>query len=396
MTESDLQRQLRAFAQEAAPEVEPVGAEEAIERAAGSTGAVGRGSARRPVLAVAAVVLVLAGVVAVAALASSGEDHVVADAPDGPDPVTSPLPADTSVPVAPTDPPAPGEVAFRVLGMGERGEPMGTLRAAYDEGELSALWSDAGLPADPPAVDFEAQVVLSITIPDDACPPTLERFDVDGTTIEPVFVEPSGPCRTPLIPKTFVVAVDWASTGPSFHLFLPGDATYGFDDSVLAVSVRRSGSEPMRDLNDAEEAIGTAIASLGLEGCCGEPSHGGSGATTGVVWDGVDVGILGSPVQDVTFEHEGASRAFVPFNDLVLSSEETSVAGAHATSGDANGSRFLAFTCGAHLWTLGGPGMGAQATDAQLHDLAEALIPHLGCVVGEPPLATGHGDPHGR
>ncbi|CAN5859314.1 hypothetical protein BH24ACT3_BH24ACT3_13580 [soil metagenome] len=49
-------------------------------------------------------------------------------------------------------------------------EPMGTLRAAVDPAELDELWAAVGFDGPLPDVDFEQRVVISVTIPDDACP----------------------------------------------------------------------------------------------------------------------------------------------------------------------------------------------------------------------------------
>ena len=109
-----------------------------------------------------------------------------------------------------------GPVTFEVLRLASSdGQRMGTLRAATDQDALDRLWADTGTKGPPPTVDLASQVVVSITIPDDACPPKLDGFDRRGTALEPRFVEPSTDCIKPLVPKTFVVAMDWASTGPS-------------------------------------------------------------------------------------------------------------------------------------------------------------------------------------
>lgn len=135
-----------------------------------------------------------------------------------------------------------GEVTFDLLGMHDAvHDQMGTVRSASTPRELAALWSDAGLAPPTPIIDFDRQVVVSITIPDDACPPTLEAFDRGGSTIAPRFVETAPGCNKPLIPKTYVAAIDWASTGPSFRVFLKGQPNYDFVDTYL--EVRRPGSE---------------------------------------------------------------------------------------------------------------------------------------------------------
>ncbi|MEO6629086.1 MAG: hypothetical protein ABIP03_11015 [Aquihabitans sp.] len=129
-------------------------------------------------------------------------------------------------------------MTFEVLAMASSGsDPVGTLRAATDQNALVSLWDDAGTNIATPAVDLTKQVVVSITIPDDACPPKLDGFDRRGTTLKPRFVDGAeAACDKPLIPRTFVAALDWVSPGPSFRLFLPGQSTYRFDDTYLTVT----------------------------------------------------------------------------------------------------------------------------------------------------------------
>lgn len=133
---------------------------------------------------------------------------------------------------------APGVAPFEVIDVRHGSAPMGTLHAVFDQGGLGRLWPAIGFDGDPPAIDFAGRVVVSITIPDDACPPTLTGFDRDGDLVTPVFVEPTG-CRQPLIPKTFVVAMAVDSFGEQFTLRLPADPTYGYDEQRLAVDASK-------------------------------------------------------------------------------------------------------------------------------------------------------------
>ena len=106
----------------------------------------------------------------------------------------------------------PSDIEFEVLAMEEATEPIGSVRVATDDAGFDDLWSEVGLTAAEPEVDLDLSIVVSMTIPDDACPPVLAGFDRghEGrhTVLTPVFVEPLGGCREPLIPKTFVVAVE--------------------------------------------------------------------------------------------------------------------------------------------------------------------------------------------
>lgn len=207
----------------------------------------GRRRRRRPtrLLAVAAVVVFVAVLAGLVALANR----------DTPQPVTAGPTADTS---------AGGTVRFDLLTMaaGSSLNDVGVLRSASSPAELAGLWEVAGAEGEEPSIDFDQQVVVSITIPDDACPPTLEAFDRTGTTITPRFVEPTGGCDEPLIPKTYVAALDWSTTGRYFRLDLPGQAQYEFGDTFLEV-----GGEPPNDpgttatfhLSAVTMAAGTSI-----------------------------------------------------------------------------------------------------------------------------------------
>lgn len=180
------------------------------------------GARRRGAFAVAAALVVLVGAVAVLAQRND----------EGATPVASGRPTD------------PGPVTFEVMSVAEAQEPMGTLRAATDTAALDELWAASGGVGVVPSVDLATDVVVSITIPDDACPPELTRFDRDGDTITPVFVEPTEMCTDPLIPKTFVVAIDRASVEPAFTLRLPADEAYGFGEQALRVEL---GDTPTSD-----------------------------------------------------------------------------------------------------------------------------------------------------
>lgn len=147
--------------------------------------------------------------------------------------------------------------------------------------------------------------------------------------------------------------------GPSAHLWVA--RTYG---------------------NDAEWIFAQALGQLGLEGCCGEPSHGGSGLTAGARWQDLDIPIGATPP---------GTTDTVPFNDLVLSSEPIELDGAPAIAGAADLGPFVAYTCGGRVWTFGGAGAGDRPTADAVRHLAAAVLPYLGCTVGERPFAPGHG-----
>lgn len=153
------------------------------------------------------------------------------------DPTTASEPTTTTAPG--------GEVTFNVLDVRQGG---GTLRSATAPEPFADAWAASGTtvnppPVDPPPVDFDRQAVVFMTIDDDACPPTLERFQRAEGTLTPMFIEPDTICITPAFQRTFVVAVDWASTGPSFRLFVPGQPVYGSPDQTIVVT--RPGAEAL-------------------------------------------------------------------------------------------------------------------------------------------------------
>lgn len=146
-----------------------------------------------------------------------------------------------------TDGPATGSgVEFTVLWSGDAGdEPSGALRSATDSAELTSLWI-AALSVPPaikpvlPAVDFDREVVASITVADQPCPLALTGMDRDPSTgpptISPVFAQPAEACTGPPASTTFVVAIDWASLGQEFQLLLDKPIGNGSTESVLTVT----------------------------------------------------------------------------------------------------------------------------------------------------------------
>jgi hypothetical protein len=140
--------------------------------------------------------------------------------------------------------PPPPDLGFEVLDMREASEPMGSLRSATDAEGFAVLWEGIGFDGEPPSVDFGEEVVVSVTIPDDACPPELTGFARAGDVLTPTFVEPDGGCVDPLIPKTYVVALDRAPLEPGFTLRLPGQDLYRFGEQRAVVRLSGSAAAP--------------------------------------------------------------------------------------------------------------------------------------------------------
>jgi hypothetical protein len=129
--------------------------------------------------------------------------------------------------------------------------------------------------------------------------------------------------------------------------------------------------------NAIETLTSRALTDLGLEGCCGEPSHGGGGVTSGAVFEGYLIGIRGVP----TGSAEDVVPTGSPQRMSLLHGEATIVSGA---AGGSYGSTVVAFTCGANTWRLSWWDDGTVEVDSMLL-LAEALVPLLACTLGEPP-----------
>lgn len=149
--------------------------------------------------------------------------------------------------------PAPSNT-FEVLAV-QAGQEMGVLRSAVDADELRRLWRKAGLDGEAPDVDFDRWIVVSVAIPDDACPPTLSEFTLmDETVWTPVFVETANACEEPLIPKTYVAAIDRASVTPRFTLRLPGDPVFEFKEQRLEIEVPPA-EDPARGTDATAENV---------------------------------------------------------------------------------------------------------------------------------------------
>lgn len=176
----------------------------------------------------AAVLVALVAVPAALGLARLGEDDVPVASTDG-DSTADPDDGAGA---------APGALSFEVLDvLTDTGEEMGTMRAALDADALADVWTAFGQSPPPPDVDFDAAFVLTITIPDDACPPDLEAFEAPENAFIPVFVEPEVDCNQPLIPKTFVVAISTAGVPDQLLFRLPADDVYRLPEYELLVDL---------------------------------------------------------------------------------------------------------------------------------------------------------------
>lgn len=262
----DIEEQINDWADHVADgAAPPVTAPEAIELAGRIHGSTPRRRRGARWLAAAAVVgVVAAGAAALGATRSTGStDEVVTQASEPPPASTAPI----------------EDVPFDLLGTGRTTrEPIGTLRGATDGAQLHQLWSAAGLVEPPPQVDFADTAVVSITIPDDGCPAALDRLERRGEVIEPIFTDPPGPCTRPLIPTTFVVALD-TSPGVPVQLHLPSQPTFSTPDTLLTLlrttlDFREKHSPSSAEACTGENSAGTPVADLPIQGLPGAPSDG--------------------------------------------------------------------------------------------------------------------------
>ena len=209
---------------------------------------------------------------------------------------------DTPVTAGPEEGEPDGPVTFEVLAVAEASDEMGTLRAAVDDGGYADLWRFSNSDDARSEVDFDDQVVVSITIPDNACPPELTEFERVADVLTPIFVEPDGACEDPLIPKTYVVALDRAPLGRAFTLRLPADEVYGFEEQRLLVEL--GGGEPAGEVPTvwAQEPSPSAdgMAALVMGSVQYDPSHDCfsielEGLAYPVVWPAGTVGTADGP-----------------------------------------------------------------------------------------------------
>ncbi|MGI9017026.1 MAG: sigma factor [Euzebya sp.] len=110
-----------------------------------------------------------------------------------------------------------------------------------------------------------------------------------------------------------------------------------------------------------EARLLAAFETLGVDLCCGEPSHGGSGASSGMVWEGSDVTVIATAPQ--TADRDERSGAII---DLADGSASTSTADDVAR---------VIFDCDDTLYVL-----AVDGTDPRVAvRAAEALVRQLAC-----------------
>lgn len=240
----DLEQQIRAWAQAAEVDAAAVLADDVIRKRPG------RSSRVRSVALVATTAIFVVGLGAVAVTVASHDE---------PTAVTADQTPSTGLPVI-----------YRVLDRTDLGaDQAGTVHAASSEGEFRALWRSIQADDDPlPEVDFDTEVVATMTVLDSSCDLTLDGFEREETTVTAAFDQPSGGCERAAIPATFVVALDRASVGApepgdSFRLVLPRQSVDGFGDTYLDISDLRPGVQVYTSFQLAAD---TMLAGTTLDG----------------------------------------------------------------------------------------------------------------------------------
>ncbi len=144
-------------------------------------------------------------------------------------------------------------VPFELLDVRPATRPMGTLRSAVNPEQLAVLWGDAAAPD----VDLRRWIVVSVVIPNNACPPALAGFDqLADNELTPRFASFEEGCDDPLIPKEYIAAIDRVAVGAGFTLHLAADPPYFADEQRLEVLVPRT--DPPAALVDEQPLLGEA------------------------------------------------------------------------------------------------------------------------------------------
>lgn len=169
-------------------------------------------------------------------------------------------------------------------------------------------------------------------------------------------------------------------------------------DHVPGVDVpRKDPSSLPATPNDAEAIAYDAFEAVGWEPVGeGLLNPGSTSAEFHVAFGSGIITVIGTPVQDRTFERDGAPAVFALDNDATAA-EPIDLDDTPGIAAVAGGYPFIAFTCGEHLWTVSG--LRAADWPPTVADLvtevAETLAGALECEPGPRPVAPGQSDPNG-
>ena len=135
------------------------------------------------------------------------------------------------------EPTTVGDDVFDVVLVRRTAIGFGDAGLATSEDELSELWDEWEPGVVRPTVDFDRDVALVMTRPDDACADLVDRFEVtdeDGVpTWTPVFEPPPGGCAQPLLAWLHVVAIDREALGTETLIRVPADEPFGVTERVV-------------------------------------------------------------------------------------------------------------------------------------------------------------------
>lgn len=329
---------------------------------------------RRATVALMASVVVLVAVGVVSGLRTTGGDAAI-DSPDG-DPdsvaataVATPGPAGPATPASPTPSTVETGTEDPAVATGEQPVAAG-LFAAVEAG---------GLALGERTVD-EVSTTATYT------PPGVGRsavwVSVAHEGVDPGWVVDGDTEIVPLADGEAAVLADsgmLAFTCGDASVTTTGPGAGGSDLDSVAAFPTAAGCQPRppgvptsftaddgstieRWQSIREARVGAAIDRLGLVQCCGEPSHGGSGASTGFEWDGgPEVYVSAGPL--------------LVGGSLLTEGVEVSVADGVARYVEADGLPVTAFDCGDTGYTL-----MLDSTDADVHvAAAELLVSALAC-----------------
>ena len=125
--------------------------------------------------------------------------------------------------------------------------------------------------------------------------------------------------------------------------------------------------------NGLERLALQALDDLGYEQCCGEPSHGGGGVSTGAEFEGTNLAISGSPTTGSSLSDiERPERVEFGPGEAVVHGSDTE--------------RGIGFLCGDSTWSISWIFSQPPADVDKMSRLGEALLPHLACTLRAPPL----------
>lgn len=153
---------------------------------------------------------------------------------------------------APLDQPS-GETVVPAVRSLTEGGGYETLLVTQTEAEFGSAWlatdvtsydelMNPGPGVDP--IDFDRNVVLIMTRPDNACPDTITRIEIEegeaGPTWTPVFEDLSSACNDPLLSWLYVVLLDRSALGPRATIRVPAAEPYGVAEQLLDYESERA------------------------------------------------------------------------------------------------------------------------------------------------------------